>query len=789
MQTTAGGLNIGILDIYGFEIFQRNGFEQFCINYVNEKLQQIFIELTLKAEQEEYVQEGIQWKAIDYFNNKVVCDLIESKAPPGVFSVLDDICATMHAMSDGVDAQLCHKLSQQVGSHPHFQLAGSMGFVVHHYAGKVSYSADGMCDKNRDVLFPDVVLVMQGSSNSFIKSLFPENVAGTVKGRPTTAGSKIKSQANKLVEALMKCTPHYIRCIKPNETKKAHDWEDDRLKHQVEYLGLKENIRVRRAGFAYRRVFDKFLHRYAVLTKETFPRWRGDPKEGILHILRSVNMDKDQYQLGKTKIFIKAPESLLFLLEEVRERRYDHHARVIQKAFKKYFARRQYLKQKQKAADILQGRKERRRHSLNRNFVGDYIGLDHHPELKVLVGKRERVEFAETVLKYDRRFKPVKRDLILTPKSLFLIGREKVKKGNDKGKIKEVIKRKIDLENIFQVTTSTRQDDFVVLQVKNEYDSFIECVFKTEFLYMLDKKVREKCQRPLNLQFSDRLEFRVKKEGLFGGGSIKQVNVCQGQGDEAVLNVSGGALTISIGPGLPKNSSELLALSQPDAHRLETGSEFVSAAGNRPRDQHGRGNRAPSSGGAARAPHVGALSAAIGARVAAGASALRHAPNLPRTSHSQQSRRTSTEGNGTSDYMRPPEAGVSGEKRKNSRKMRPVPGGGKPKPPSRPKPAIPTCKALYAYEPQDTDELGISEGDTIEILKEGECESHSQPVWVVAGTTEGQRGALSRKLRGANLSPPHHLRRQQMLEGLQGCPLLKFFYCWPKNQCKHLHFK
>lgn len=725
MQTTAGGLNIGILDIYGFEIFQRNGFEQFCINYVNEKLQQIFIELTLKAEQEEYVQEGIQWKAIDYFNNKVVCDLIESKAPPGVFSVLDDICATMHAMSDGVDAQLCHKLSQQVGSHPHFQLAGSMGFVVHHYAGKVSYSADGMCDKNRDVLFPDVVLVMQGSSNSFIKSLFPENVAGTVKGRPTTAGSKIKSQANKLVEALMKCTPHYIRCIKPNETKKAHDWEDDRLKHQVEYLGLKENIRVRRAGFAYRRVFDKFLHRYAVLTKETFPRWRGDPKEGILHILRSVNMDKDQYQLGKTKIFIKAPESL-FLLEEVRERRYDHHARVIQKAFKKYFARRQYLKQKQKAADILQGRKERRRHSLNRNFVGDYIGLDHHPELKVLVGKRERVEFAETVLKYDRRFKPVKRDLILTPKSLFLIGREKVKKGNDKGKIKEVIKRKIDLENIFQVTTSTRQDDFVVLQVKNEYDSFIECVFKTEFLYMLDKKVREKCQRPLNLQFSDRLEFRVKKEGLFGGGSIKQVNVCQGQGDEAVLNVSGGALTISIGPGLPKNSkpSERSALSGQRPAKGANPSPWSQQqqqqqpSGNRPRDQHGRGNRAPSSGGAARAPHVGALSAAIGARVAAGASALRHAPNLPRTSHSQQSRRTSTEGNGTSDYMRPPEAGVSGEKRKNSRKMRPVPGGGKPKPPSRPKPAIPTCKALYAYEPQDTDELGISEGDTIEILKE-----------------------------------------------------------------------
>merc|ERR1719232_2537164 len=99
-------LTLGILDIYGFEIFQKNGFEQFCINYVNEKLQQIFIELTLKAEQEEYFQEGIKWKEIEYFNNLTVCELIEGKKPPGIFSVLDDVCATMHAVKAGADQQL-----------------------------------------------------------------------------------------------------------------------------------------------------------------------------------------------------------------------------------------------------------------------------------------------------------------------------------------------------------------------------------------------------------------------------------------------------------------------------------------------------------------------------------------------------------------------------------------------------------------------------------------------------------------------------------------------------------
>jgi len=155
-------LNIGVLDIYGFEIFQKNGFEQFCINFVNEKLQQIFIELTLKAEQEEYVQEGIAWKPIEYFNNKVVCDLIESKSPVGIMCVLDDTCATMHAVSDGADLKFLSKMAGAIGSHNHCDAQGET-FVVHHYAGKVTYSVDGFCEKNRDVLNKDLVELMQQS--------------------------------------------------------------------------------------------------------------------------------------------------------------------------------------------------------------------------------------------------------------------------------------------------------------------------------------------------------------------------------------------------------------------------------------------------------------------------------------------------------------------------------------------------------------------------------------------------------------------------------------------------
>uniref|UniRef100_A0A8C9THF7 Osteoclast-stimulating factor 1 n=1 Tax=Scleropages formosus TaxID=113540 RepID=A0A8C9THF7_SCLFO len=628
MQKDHEEFNIGVLDIYGFEIFQKNGFEQFCINFVNEKLQQIFIELTLKAEQEEYVQEGIKWTPIDYFNNKVVCDLIESKNPPGIMSILDDVCATMHAKGEGADQTLIQKLQMQIGSHEHFN-SWNKGFVVHHYAGKVSYDVGGFCERNRDVLFTDIIELMQSSEYPFIKDLFPENLEAEKRGRPTTAGSKIKKQANNLVQTLMKCTPHYIRCIKPNETKRPRDWEENRVRHQVEYLGLRENIRVRRAGYAFRRAFSKFLHRYAILTKETWPQWRGDEKQGVLHLLRSVNMDQDQYQLGKRKIFIKAPESL-FLLEEMRERKYNNFARVIQKAWRKHIAVRKYVRMREEASDILLNKKERRRNSLNRNFVGDYIGTDNHPEIRQFVGRRERIDFADVVLKYDRRFKTVKRDLILTNKYLYLIGREKVKQGPEKGQIQEVLKRQIELDKVQSVSLSTLQDDFLIIH-EEQYDSVLECIFKTEFLSLLYKRYEEKTQRKLPIKFNNLLEFKVKKSGWgpFGAAGSRQIQFQVGQGDQAVLKPSSKVLLVSTGPGLPKNSSDKwLFLFQP----------FSSL------------------------------------------------------------------------FLR--------VHRRRSKEYKPEPGSGRPKPAPRPKPRSPQCRALYAYDAQDTDELSFNADDIIDIINE-----------------------------------------------------------------------
>ncbi|TWW68073.1 Unconventional myosin-Ie [Takifugu flavidus] len=780
--------NVGVLDIYGFEIFQKNGFEQFCINFVNEKLQQIFIELTLKAEQEEYVQEGIKWTPIEYFNNKIVCDLIESKVkhgskfqsviheisnrgfktsppsgelrpdasgpgprarycetecemsrqnPPGIMSILDDVCATMHAVGEGADQTMLQKLRVQINSHEHFN-SWNQGFIIHHYAGKVSYDAEGFCERNRDVLFTDLIELMQSSeinptvfsrlftnfvssTSNFIRALFPENLNADKKGRPTTAGSKIKKQANDLVSTLMKCTPHYIRCIKPNETKKPRDWEESRVKHQVEYLGLKENIRVRRAGYAYRRVFRKFLNRYAILTRESWPTWRGDEKQGVLHLLRSVNMDQDQFQLGRTKIFIKAPESL-FLLEETRDRKFDGYARTIQKAWRKYVARKKYVQMREEASDLLLNRKERRRHSLNRNFVGDYLGMEDRPELRQFLGKREKIDFADKVTKYDRRFKGIKRDLILTPKAVYLIGREKVKQGPEKGQVTEVLKRRIDVEKILAVSLSTMQDDFMILH-EQEYDSLLECVFKTEFISLLARRVEEKTQRKLPLKFNNTLEMKLKKEnwGFLSGGGSRQVLFVQGQGDLPVLRPSSKSLQVSIGPGLPRNT-------RPTRKNFSQGHSNVSRTHQNIPSRSAPGPPAAHQNGALKNTNHLANQRnlqAHGQRGSSHSNATR--PFLPNNLNPPKQRGGSRQ-QPNLDCLRVPEQGAAGHGGRGpaangdiahrASVSRPAPGGGRPKPAPKPKPQVPQCKALYAYDAQDTDELSFNADDVIDIIKE-----------------------------------------------------------------------
>ncbi|KAJ2840268.1 class II myosin, partial [Coemansia sp. 'formosensis'] len=311
---------IGVLDIYGFEIFDQNSFEQLCINYVNEKLQQIFIELTLKAEQEEYVREQIKWTPIDYFNNKIVCDLIEAKRPPGVFAAMNDACATAHADPKAADQSLSQRLSACSHS-KHFELLNST-FTVKHYAGDVNYSLSGMTDKNKDQLLRDHLELCKSSRDVFLQNLFPEPLAEDSKKRPPTASDRIKHSANELVTKLMQSQPSYIRTIKPNENKSPSEFNDKRVLHQVKYLGLCENIRIRRAGFAYRQTFEKFVERFYLLSSKTSYAgdyiWTGSSKDACVQILRDTEIAPEEWQIGTTKAFIRHPETL-WALENKRD--------------------------------------------------------------------------------------------------------------------------------------------------------------------------------------------------------------------------------------------------------------------------------------------------------------------------------------------------------------------------------------------------------------------------------------------------------------------------------------
>ena len=388
--------SIGILDIYGFEIFERNSFEQLCINYVNEKLQQIFIQLTLKAEQDEYAREQIQWTPIKYFDNKVVCSLIEDKRPPGVFAALNDACATAHADPSAADGTFVGRLNF-LSQNPNFENRQGQ-FIVKHYAGDVSYAVQGMTDKNKDQLLKDLLNLAGSSTNPFVHVLFPHHVNQDDKRRPPTASDKIKTSANELVATLMKAQPSYIRTIKPNDNKAPKQYDVGNVLHQIKYLGLQENVRIRRAGFAYRQTFDKFVERFYLLSSKTSYAgdyiWTGDAETGARQIMKDTGIPAEEYQLGISKLFVKTPETL-FALEAMRDRYWHNMAIRIQRAWRNYvryrtecairiqrFWRRmtgglEFIQFRDQGHKLLQGRKERRRMSLlgSRRFMGDYMGI------------------------------------------------------------------------------------------------------------------------------------------------------------------------------------------------------------------------------------------------------------------------------------------------------------------------------------------------------------------------------------------------------------------------------
>ncbi|KTB16942.1 Myosin-5 [Nakaseomyces glabratus] len=521
--------SIGILDIYGFEIFEHNSFEQICINYVNEKLQQIFIQLTLKSEQDTYAREKIQWTPIKYFDNKVVCDLIEAKRPPGIFAAMNDSVATAHADSSAADQAFAQRLSL-FSSNPHFEQRQNK-FVIKHYAGDVTYDVLGMTDKNKDQLQKDLVELVGTTTNAFLTTLFPNQVDKDNKRRPPTAGDKIIKSANELVETLSKAQPSYIRTIKPNQTKSPNDYDDHQVLHQVKYLGLQENVRIRRAGFAYRQGFEKFVERFYLLS----PRcsyagdytWTGDILEAVRLILQDALIPEKEYQLGVTQVFIKTPETL-FALENMRDKFWHNMAARIQRAWRRYLQRRidaavkiqrtikerkegnKFEKLRDYGTSLLGNKKERRSMSLlgYRAFMGDYLSCNESKSngsyIKRQAGISEKVVFSfhgEALhSKFGRSAQRLKKTFILSPTTLYIIGQVRVQNA-----MQYTADYKINVNSILQLNMTNLQDDWVGIVLANSSmpDPLINLSFKTELithLKTLNSKIQVKVGPTLEYQ-------------------------------------------------------------------------------------------------------------------------------------------------------------------------------------------------------------------------------------------------------------------------------------------------
>ncbi|ELK04797.1 Myosin-Ib [Pteropus alecto] len=359
-QTKVRKKVMGVLDIYGFEIFEDNSFEQFIINYCNEKLQQIFIELTLKEEQEEYIREDIEWTHIDYFNNAIICDLIENNTN-GILAMLDEECLRPGTVTDET---FLEKLNQICATHQHFESRMSKCsrflndtslphscFRIQHYAGKVLYQVEGFVDKNNDLLYRDLSQAMWKAGHALIKSLFPEgNPAKINLKRPPTAGSQFKASVATLMKNLQTKNPNYIRCIKPNDKKAAHIFNEALVCHQIRYLGLLENVRVRRAGYAFRQAYEPCLERYKMLCKQTWPHWKGPARAGVEVLFNELEIPVEEYSFGRSKIFIRNPRTARKILRELKhQKRCEEAATTIAAYWHGTQARRELSRLKEEA--------------------------------------------------------------------------------------------------------------------------------------------------------------------------------------------------------------------------------------------------------------------------------------------------------------------------------------------------------------------------------------------------------------------------------------------------------
>ena len=355
---------IGILDIFGFEVFKLNSFEQFCINFANEKLQQLFTNFVFKLELQIYKEEQIDHSEVNFTDNQDIINLIEKK-PRGLFSLLDEACLFPRSTDESF-LQKCnqnHGKSNRAESAFYDSVRIGSAFVVKHSASDVIYTVDDFLEKNRDRLNDNILVLMSGSTVPLVKEIFAQkgesSARGTFTGSNAFLGAKFKNDINKLMATLRSTSPHFVRCIKPNAQKRTKYADPKLVLHQLRYLGVLDSIRIRHSGYSYRVIYSDFYEHFIIVAPLATPRLVICPPEGSNYralcedlfdaLWKIGKFPKDvsrtfMCQFGLTKIFLrKKMIQALESLREVKLQDMDKAAVKIQARFRAHRARHAYL--------------------------------------------------------------------------------------------------------------------------------------------------------------------------------------------------------------------------------------------------------------------------------------------------------------------------------------------------------------------------------------------------------------------------------------------------------------
>jgi len=342
---------IGVLDIAGFEIFEFNTFEQLCINYTNERLQQFFNHHMFVLEQEEYKKEGIQWEFIDFGMDLEQCIALIEK-PMGILSILEEECMFPKASDKTFLSKLYEnheKKSKNFGKpKPNKNAKYEPHFEIYHYAGTVQYNITGWLDKNKDPIQECVIELMQQSKEPLIAHFFkePEEEGGATKKKKKGASQQTisanhREQLGKLMGVLKTTHPSFVRCLIPNEQKKPGVLDAELVLHQLQCNGVLEGIRICRIGLPNRMVYSEFKQRYSILAPNAIPAGFVDGKVASEKVLAALNIG-DQYRIGYTKVFFKA--GVLGILEEMRDDTLSKIVSNFQARIRAYLIRKNYSK-------------------------------------------------------------------------------------------------------------------------------------------------------------------------------------------------------------------------------------------------------------------------------------------------------------------------------------------------------------------------------------------------------------------------------------------------------------